>query len=309
VVVHIWPRLSPQRGAPQWDEFCHIKVILHVLHRSFQQLTENNSLSWTELFNRNIAEKEEEFKDLLSTSIDSLEDEFDDDDEQQEADECKDDIRPDWMILAEMSPNAVIDGSKDLGFCDIDQNNDWFCGVRQRYPDIDSIDLNTFVQQSRNEDDDSTVNPIVDYWTLNENQMIVFRKIERHYNAIITNHNQVNPLRLIIMGIAGTGKSYLINAIRGRLQEIATNNGAEISPVVVLAPTGVAAFNIHRSMIHSTFSIPINSSDLNIEGEWLKKLQNRLNGVNYMIIDEKSMAGHRMLSVVDLRLRAAFPEH
>ncbi|PKC52274.1 hypothetical protein RhiirA1_481883 [Rhizophagus irregularis] len=95
--------------------------------------------------------------------------------------------------------------------------------------------------------------------------MIIFRRIETHYNAIITNHNQVEPLRLIIMGTAETSKSYLINAIRACLQEIAINNGAETSPVIVLAPTGIAAFNIHGTMIHSTLSILINSSDLSIE--------------------------------------------
>ncbi|PKY35136.1 hypothetical protein RhiirB3_455552 [Rhizophagus irregularis] len=90
--------------------------------------------------------------------------------------------------------------------------------------------------------------------------MIIFRRIETHYNAIITNHNQVEPLRLlIIIGTVGTA----------RLQEIAINNRAETSPVIVLAPTGVAAFNIHGTTIHSTFSILINSSDLSIEDSHL----------------------------------------
>src|SRR4051794_29464055 len=110
--------------------------------------------------------------------------------------------------------------------------------------------------------------------------MVVFRRIETHYSAIIVNHNQVEPLRLIIMGTAETGKSYLINAIRGCLQEIAMTNGAESSPVIVLAPS-IAAFNIHSSTIHSTLSVPINTSDFNIEGERLKNLQKKLNGVIY----------------------------
>ena len=54
---------------------------------------------------------------------------------------------------------------------------------------------------------------------------------------------------------AGTGKTYLINAIRSRLQELA-GTGSK-SPVVVLAPTGVAAFNINGATIHSKLSIPI----------------------------------------------------
>ncbi|GBB90823.1 hypothetical protein RclHR1_17900005 [Rhizophagus clarus] len=167
--------------------------------------------------------KEEEFKDLISLSVDNLEVEFDDYEEQQEAEECSEDIHPDWMMLAKMSLNAIIDGSSDLGSHNADRNNDWFCDVKHRYPDIDSIDLNTFVQQSRNEDNLSVMNSIVDYRSLNEKQMIIFRKIKTHYNAIIANHNQVDPLR------------------------IAMNNGVETLPVIVLTPTGITVFNIHGS--------------------------------------------------------------
>ncbi|GET01250.1 uncharacterized protein LOC113214878 [Rhizophagus clarus] len=132
------------------QETCHLLL-------SFQQLTENDALSWLELLIVIFVKKKEEIKDLFSVSVNNLEVELDDYKEQQEAEECSEDIRPDWMILAK-----------------------WFCGVRHRYTDIDSIDLNTLL------------------------------KIETHYNAIIANHNQVDPLRVIIMGIAETGKSYII---------------------------------------------------------------------------------------------------
>ncbi|CAG8698864.1 17737_t:CDS:2 [Rhizophagus irregularis] len=96
---------------------------------------------------------ENEFKDILGSSVDKLEDKCDDDEGQQEVDESRDDTYPDWMVLAEMGPNAIIDSSSDLGLHDVDRNNNWFGGVRHRYPNIDSIDLNTFMQQSRIEDD------------------------------------------------------------------------------------------------------------------------------------------------------------
>ncbi|EXX50788.1 Pif1p [Rhizophagus irregularis DAOM 197198w] len=82
------------------------------------------------------------------------------------------------------------------------------------------------------------------------------------------------------MGTAGTGKSYLINIIRERLQENS----------IVLAPTGVAAFNIQGSIIHSALSVPILcGTDYKLEGESLKKLQNRIKDIKYLIIDEMSM--------------------
>ncbi|CAG8483324.1 16666_t:CDS:2 [Rhizophagus irregularis] len=37
---------------PQWEEFCRVKVLLHVCHRDLSQLTENNTISWSELYYR-----------------------------------------------------------------------------------------------------------------------------------------------------------------------------------------------------------------------------------------------------------------
>lgn len=62
----------------------------------------------------------------------------------------------------------------------------------------------------------------------------------------------VKPLRIIIMGTAGTGKSLLIKVIRSKLQRMAEEI---VTPVLVLAPTGVAAFNIGGMTIHSALSI------------------------------------------------------
>lgn len=104
-------------------------------------------------------------------------------------------------------------------------------------------------------------------------------------------------------------KTILINAIRQILQELAKRNGIDSSPVIVLAPTGVAAFNIHGTTIHLALSIPVNGNNFEITGERLKQLQKKLDGVRYIIIDEKSMVGRRMLSIIDMRLRQAFPEN
>lgn len=49
-IVRIWSS-SPVRNRNQWKEFCHAKVILHVSHRSIQDLTSNDIISWLILFN------------------------------------------------------------------------------------------------------------------------------------------------------------------------------------------------------------------------------------------------------------------
>src|SRR5688572_6011478 len=87
--------------------------------------------------------------------------------------------------------------------------------------------------------------------------------------------------------------------------------GGSKSPIAVLAPTGVAAFNIDGITIHSGLSIPIvnDTKRFDINGKRLMQLQNKLKDISYIIIDEKSMVGRRMLALIDMRLRQAFPEN
>jgi ATP-dependent DNA helicase PIF1 len=152
---------------------------------------------------------------------------------------------------------------------------------------MELIDIDTFVSRNCRINAEKE-NVIVDYETLNGNQKIIFKRIESHYNDVLNGH-KIDPLRIIVMGTAGTGKTYLIKAIRGRLQEM-VGTGSK-SPIIVLAPTGVAAFNIDGMTIHSALSIPIinDKKRLDINGERLKQLQDKLSDVRYVIIDEKSM--------------------
>ncbi|PKC54023.1 hypothetical protein RhiirA1_355365, partial [Rhizophagus irregularis] len=74
------------------------------------------------------------------------------------------------------------------------------------------LDADTFVNRISRIDDEEE-NIIVDYQTLNNNQKILFRRIESHYHDALAGR-KVEPLRIIVMGTAGTGKTYLIKAIR-----------------------------------------------------------------------------------------------
>jgi len=49
-IVRIRPRPSGLRNGEQWEEFCRIKVILHVPHRSIEQLRENSDI-WSTIYN------------------------------------------------------------------------------------------------------------------------------------------------------------------------------------------------------------------------------------------------------------------
>jgi hypothetical protein len=307
-ILRIFPRPSPIRKGMQWEEFCRIKVILHVQHRDLQQLTVNGSISWSTLYADHIEEINADPNDLLGPPIDEDREMTDEEEEQlSDDDDEQDEFRSDWMVLAGMGPKANIDSYSDLGLRDVDVNHDWINDPKQRYTETDFASIEEFI--IRDSGVDAEKDTAMDYQSLNDNQKRVFNRIESHYNDVLAG-NQVDPLRIIVMGTAGTGKTYLIKAIRKRLREM-TGTGIRSSPMIVLAPTGVAAFNINGSTIHSRLSIPIinGSKNFDINGERLKKLQERFKDVKYVLIDEKSMVGRQMLGLIDVRLRQAFPEH
>lgn len=156
----------------------------------------------------------------------------DDEDEQEDEqeDEHEREIRAEWMLLAEMGPNTAIDNYSDLGSREMDRNYDWAGEFRRQHPNINIADVTNFLQQSRKDDNIEAENPIV---------------------------NMVDIQTLIL-------------AIWHRLLEITKNHNPNIkSPILVIAPTGIAAFNIHGATVHSALFIPVNSTNFDISGERL----------------------------------------
>ena len=114
-----------------------------------------------------------------------------------------------------------------------------------------------------------------------------------------------DPVRLLISGTAGSGKSFLIMCPRRCcLQEFGADSALYVR---VCAPTGTAAFNIMGETLHRTLSlpVPITNELPQLAGEQLQALQARLEGMRLLIIDEMSMVGRKLLPAVDLRLRQA----
>ena len=71
--------------------------------------------------------------------------------------------------------------------------------------------------------------------------------------------NDPTPFPIIISGIAGTGKSYLIHCLKLLLQH----------KVYVVASTGVAALNIDGNSLHSLLCLLTKGEFIDIEGEHL----------------------------------------
>lgn len=82
---------------------------------------------------------------------------------------------------------------------------------------------------------------------LNQDKKRVFDTVT---NVLKT--NEINEiLRLYVSGEGGTGKSFLIHAIRCWIKKKLNKS------VAVAAPTGIAAYNINGLTIHRIFHLPV----------------------------------------------------
>lgn len=109
-----------------------------------------------------------------------------------------------------------------------------------------------------------------------------------------------DPLCLIIIGVAGTGKSYLINGLRNLLQ----------SKCAVTATTGKASYNIKGVTIHSLLKLPVGPrGNKDLTGQSLCRLQESFDGIDYILIDEYSMLGQTTFGWIDKRCKQATGYH
>ena len=169
------------------------------------------------------------------------------------------------------------------------ENVDWTTAA-QEYPNVE--EMPTFISRHRESTAQHTFTTSADPERLQGKQLQAYNLVQEHAEA-----NNLSPLRLIVSGTAGTGKSYLIHCLR-----LLLNNRVRLA-----APTGVAAFNIEGHTLHSLLSLPIKGDYKDLEGRRLCQLQHSLADMEYLIIDEMSMVGRKLFGQIDKRLRQAFP--
>ena len=184
--TRIFPRPSALCEDPQWEEFCCVKVLLHVQHRDLQQLTENGTITWSAPYK----EINSDPINLLKPAVDN-EPEIVDEDDDEPLNHLKMMMRNEdefqLNLLAEMGPNAIIDSSSDLGSRDMGQNYNWINDViKQRYSNTGLMEADTFVSRvSINRQENKLITDTLDYETLNVKQKTIFRWIETHYDDML----------------------------------------------------------------------------------------------------------------------------
>ena len=117
-----------------------------------------------------------------------------------------------------------------------------------------------------------------------------------------------NPFHIFLTGGAGVGKSVVVTAIHQALLRF-LNKGPENNPddpkILLGAPTGIAAFLIKGSTLHSLFHIPANQEFTYkpLSSDVLNTYQCKFRNVKLLIIDEISMVGNKLFNYINRRLQ------
>ena len=305
-IVRTFPKISPNPGGPGFGKYCKYQLIKFKPWVGEPSNSWNNEKETDEMFinTYNLFLMTDKFaKEYVFRYSDETDrvheaqcgktngnDDDQSDDDQSVDDHHEEEKVDDWMLLCRINQQFQ-DARNQMSD---NEAVDWFQEVRAAVPTDLLKESPGWIYSQRKEAEElghqfqkDEQQPIIDPETLNEKQRLAY--------DIITSEigDNPEPVHMIVCGTAGTGKTYLISAVKQVL-------GAQC---VVTATTGIAAFSINGETLHSAAQLLIREYR-ELQGDSLQRLQVRLEGKSFLIVDEMSMIGHKMLSSLDNRLRA-----
>ncbi|TEB25456.1 hypothetical protein FA13DRAFT_1637253, partial [Coprinellus micaceus] len=150
---------------------------------------------------------------------------------------------------------------------------------------------------------------------LNEKQRVAYRIVTDHFiRRYILNNNSETPLRMLMTGPGGTGKTYVVKALKEVMD--AYRSGHKIR---FLAPTGSAAALIDGMTVHKGLGLRIENASAKGKGNRLpgsqeedhtvlvsvKNLANlrvEWKDVDILFLDEASLLSAQLLCEIDYTL-------
>ncbi|CAB4037821.1 ATP-dependent DNA helicase pif1, partial [Paramuricea clavata] len=180
---------------------------------------------------------------------------------EDEPSQGQDVTQEEWMVLSDL--HTPFENSEGIP----DSAHDWHLD-RVNYSEQHIREMPTWIKTKKED------------YRFSEMQKLAYDIVKSNFDDA---SSEKESLCLIINGVAGTGKSYLINAIRNLLQ----------GKCAFTATTGKAAYNIKGVTVHSLLTYRV------------KRLQENLNNVEYIIIDEYSMLGQVTFGWIDKRGKQA----
>ena len=121
-------------------------------------------------------------------------------------------------------------------------------------------------------------------------QNAVIDQVFTHHRSHNISNNTDDQLLLFVTGGTGAGKSFFIRLIK----EMQMRTQVTHNPVLLTAPTGIAAYNIGSVTVYSVFCLWIEHQNtanyVPLKSEKLKQFKVKFKNIAFLIIDEISMS-------------------
>ena len=281
IIPRIFPTYSPNPKGPNFGLYCKYQLLRYKTWRT----TQNNAWGdqeptdevlincWHEFLQTPYGQSNvPDWFDKLQAVIQSQEAE-------EEPSEEQETTREEWMILSDL--NTPFDNSEQTP----ESTYDWHLD-RANYSEQQIQEMPTWIKTNKDEYTIDEQYDVVDIDSFSEMQKLAYDIVKSHFDDT---SSEKEPLCLIINGVAGTGKSYLINGIRNLLQSKCA-----------------VAYNIRGVTVHSLLKLPIGSrGKKDLTGQTLCRLQESVSNIGYIIIDEYSMLGQVTFGWIDKRSKQA----
>ena len=182
-----------------------------------------------------------------------------------------------------------------------------------------STSINTPLSHNQLSTTEEIINIVGEQHHLEKQQWIAFRIITRSFLENHLNHlasKKTNPLRMLLTGPGGTGKSHVVKAVHKVMEHYRVGH-----TIRFLAPTGSAASLIDGMTVHKGLGIKVKSTDKGkgnrkladnqedysvvITTQNKTKLRDEWRLVEIVMIDECSLLSAELLSEINAALRFA----
>ncbi|CAG2201823.1 unnamed protein product [Mytilus edulis] len=295
---------SLRATCPLTENYCKNTLILHWHDwRKFSDIKDDN-VSWNDLFRHflltdycpNFVKADvERANNAAQNGL--VDDESDDDNS-----EFENMSQPEWIQV--IKPNAEFTDNSEFKFDDGGPDYNWSV-TNYNYP----ADLGVkFIENLKIEEsisvDELSFNTDINISSLNEDQMFAFNLVMKALFDFQNNPLNFTPLRLIVGGSAGCGKTYLIKCLVKAVKCFFNTNKC----VQVLCPTGNSANLIDGVTIHSFLKIPTTYKSKEMkapDGSTGEILQKNCEGLKVLIVDERSLIGCTTLGWMEYMCRCA----